>query len=150
MRSSSGIVVAALFVSLLSPRAAGETLALIEGRTVQGETYVSGGIALGERDALEQRRTDFSLWVATAAKKTGAYLAGVRVKIIDENGATVLDTALDGPWLLVNLKPGRYTADASFRQQTQRKTTTIRQGDHREMLFYFDFEVETLPPGAKG
>ena len=150
MRLSSRIFASVLAVSLLAPWTAGAALALSEGKTAQGEPYVSGGIALGEREALEQRRAAFSLWIATAAKKTGSYLADARVIVTDEAGKTVLDTKLDGPWLLVNLKPGRYTVEASLRKQTQRKTTTIHPGDHHEMLFYFDLEVETLPPGVKG
>lgn len=150
MRNSTRFVVSGLFVSMVALCGAGEAFALTEGKTVQGEPYVSGGVALGERDALERRRGEFSLWIATAAKKTGSYLADVRVRIIDQAGNTVLDTRLDGPWLLVNLKLGHYAAEASFRDQTQRKTTTIHQGDRHEMLFYFDLPVETLPPGAKG
>ena len=150
MRQSSRVFASVLAVSLLAPWAGGEALALSEGKTAQGEPYVSGGIALGEREALDKRRAAFSLWVATAAKKTGSYVADARVIVTDEAGKTVLDTRLDGPWLLVNLRLGRYTVQASLRNQTQRKTTTIHRGDRHEMLFYFDLEVETLPPGAKG
>lgn len=150
MRISIGFAASVLIAAMLAPWAAGKALAVTEGKTAQGEPYVSGGIALGEREALEQRRAAFSLWIATAAKKTGSYLADARVIVTDEAGKTVLDTKLDGPWLLVNLKLGRYTVQASLRNQTQRKTTTIHPGDHHEMLFYFDLEVEVLPPGVKG
>lgn len=129
---------------------AGAANAMTEAKTAQGEPYVSGGVALEEREALNARRADFSLWLATAAKKTGSYLADVRVKVADANGKTVLEAKLDGPWLLVNLQPGRYTVEASFRRQTLRKTTTIPKGGRRELLFYFDLEVETLPPDVKG
>ena len=98
---------------------------------------------------LAKRRADFSLWIATAVKKAGSYLSDVRIKISDAAGKSVLDTRLDGPWLLVDLKPGSYTVEASFRKQTQRKTTNISKGGHREMLFYFDLAVETLPSGTK-
>ena len=150
MRVSIAIITSVLTVSVLALSSAGQAVALTEAKTAQGEAYITGGIALDERDMLDKRRGDFSLWVATAAKKTGSYLADVHVKISGESGKTVLDTRLDGPWLLVNLKPGRYTVEASFREQTQRKVTTIDKGDHHEILFYFDLEVETLPPGAKG
>lgn len=139
-----------LFLTLTAPWAAHDAFAIQEGKTAQGEPYVSGGVAFGESAALDKRRADFSLWVVTAAKKTGSYLAEAQVKITDASGKTVLDTKLDGPWLLVDLKLGRYTVEASFGNQTQRKTTTIHKGDHHEMMFYFDVEVETLPKGEKG
>lgn len=150
MRISMAFTASAFLVSTFALLSAGVANAVIDGNTAQGEPYVSGGIALDERDALDARRADFSLWIATAAKKTGSYLADVRVKIADAAGKIVLDTKLDGPWLLVNLKPGRYTVDASFGKQALRKTTTIPKSGRREMLFYFDLQVETLPPGAKG
>lgn len=128
----------------------GNALAITEGKTAQGEPYVTGGVALGEREALDRRRGEYSLWVATAAKKTGSYLADVRVRITDEAGKVVLDAKLDGPWLLVRLKLGSYKVDAAFGKQALQKTTTIHKGDHHEMMFYFDHEVETLPRGTKG
>jgi hypothetical protein len=133
---------------LLAVLSAADALALTEGKTAQGLVYVSGGIALGERDALDAQRANYSLWVATAVKKTGSYLADVRIRISDAADKTVLDTKLDGPWLLVNLALGRYTVEASFRDQIQRKITTMHGGDRHEMLFYFDLAVETLPPDA--
>ena len=149
MRISRLIAPWMLGASLLAPWAAGNAFALSEGKTMQGEPYVSGGVALGEREALDARRADFSLWVATAAKKTGSYLADARVKISDQAGKPVLDALLDGPWLLVSLKPGRYSVEASFGGQTQSKLTDIRAGDHHEMLFYFELEVQTLPRDVK-
>ena len=150
MRVAAAFVASVFAMAMAAFPGAGTANAMTEAKTAQGEPYVSGGIALEERDALNARRADFSLWIAAAAKKTGSYLAEVRVRITDAAGKAVLDTKLDGPWLLVNLKPGRYAVEASFRQQTLRKTTTIPKNGRREMLFYFDLEVETLPPGANG
>lgn len=149
MRAICRVALFALFPLLSLPWMAREALALTEGKTAQGGPYVSGGIALGERAALERVREEHNLWIATAAKKTGAYLADVRVTITDEAGNTVLGTRLDGPWLLVKLKLGSYKVDARFGNQAQQKTTTIHPGDRHEMIFYFDHEVETLPKGAR-
>lgn len=149
MPVSIRVITSALHGSIFATLGAGSAFALTEGRIATGGTYVSGGIALEERAALDARRSGFSLWVVTAAKNTGSYLADVRVKVVDEAGRTLLDTTLDGPWLLIDLKRGRYAVEVSFRGQTRRKTTTIHEGDHHEMLFYFDLEVETLAPGEK-
>lgn len=149
MRRRAAPWVAWLAVLVLGTAAMQPAWALVEGRTAQGRPYVSGGVALGERDALDRQRAGHSLWVATAAKRSGAYLADVRVRIRDSAGATVLDTRLDGPWLLVTLGLGRYQVEASFGGHTQEKTTTIHAADHHEMLFYFDFDVEQLPKGVE-
>ena len=57
-----------LFVLAVGLGTARGAAALTEGKTAQGERFMSGRIALGEREALDKRRPDFSLWVVTAAK----------------------------------------------------------------------------------
>jgi hypothetical protein len=138
-----------LVVAVLGLLAEGTAHATTEGRTSQGEPYVSGGVGLGERDALNERSAGFSLSVTTAAKGAGAYLADVKVTITNDAGNTVLDTRLDGPSLLVNLKPGRYVVEAVFGEQTQRKSTTVHPGDHHEMLFHFELGGGALSAGPQ-
>lgn len=149
MRNPIRFIASATLVLLAALWAQTPALAASEGRTAQGEAYASGGIAAGEREAMDKRRANFNFWLVTAAKKTGSYLADAKVRITDAAGKTVLDTRLDGPWLLANLKLGKYKVEATVGKQTQSKATTIHQGDHHEMMFYFDVEVETLPKGAK-
>ncbi len=135
-----------LLAGIVTLGALGGATAMTAGDTAQGERFVSGGIATGERDALEQRRQeDFNLWVVTAAKGSGQFLAGVDVRITGPSGKPVLDTTLDGPWLLVDLEPGQYTVEASHDGQSVQKSTTIAAGDHREMNFYFDVKADVLP-----
>jgi len=143
------IMACAFVASMFAPFCSGEALALTEGKTAQRESYVSGGVGLSEREALDKRRPGFSLWVATAARASGAYLSDAHVKISDEAGKAVLDTKLPGPWVLVNLRPGRYAVDVSFGKQTERKTATIHSDDNRAMLFYFDVEAQSLPLRTK-
>jgi len=121
--------------------------AATEGFTAQGLPYVTGGISRGERETLGSRRGDFSLWVVTAAKKSGAFLADVQVRITDRSGKVVLDTRMDGPWLLVALGAGEYQVETRHDSQTRVKTTRIHSVDRHEMMFYFDVQAEVLPPG---
>ena len=149
MRYSTPLVGSALAAAAFALWTAGEAFAMTEGKTAQGLAYVSGGIALGGREALERRRSEFKLRMVTAANKTGSYLADARVSITGQTGATVLDTTLDGRWRLVDLKLGRYTVEASLREHSWRKSTTIHKGERREMLFYPDLEAPTLRRSAK-
>lgn len=123
--------------------------ALVEGRTAQGRAFVTGGIGEGEREALAPLRDDVSLRLTVAAKGSGAYLAGTRVRITDRRGATVLDTALDGPWLLVELEGGDYRVAATHRGQTIERRTTVAAGAPRGMVIYFDVDAERVPEGQK-
>lgn len=115
------------------------------GTTAAGIAYVSGGIGQGERLSLETEKNKYRFWLRTAAKKSGAYLSGVRVQIVDSQAkSSVLDHTMDGPWLFVALPPGHYEVTATYREnpdkplQTLKKTTSIGAKDHRQMILYFD------------
>lgn len=123
--------------------------ALDTGKTAQGWAYVSGGVGSDELHALHARRDQFSLWVVTAARPSGAYLADVRVQVIDAQHAVVFDQRLAGPWLFIELPPGRYEIQATHKSETQTKVTTIHPGDHHQVLFYFDVAAQVLPPASK-
>ncbi|MDH4192147.1 MAG: carboxypeptidase-like regulatory domain-containing protein [Betaproteobacteria bacterium] len=143
LRGFFAVLVASMLVSLGLRNAQAET----EGRAAGGEPYVSGGVGLEERETLSRRRQEYSLWIATAVKKSGNYLADAQVRITDSAGKLVLDTRLDGPWLLVGLQPGRYTATVSFGKQTLRKTTALGAGDHRQLMFHFDRAADDVSSG---
>lgn len=119
-----------------------------EGKTIQGEPFVSGGVSADERESLQKARTKYALFVQTAAK-AGPFLADVEVRITDKAGKPVLETKLDGPWLLVNLKLGEYKVTANYAGKTQEKWTNIHRGNNHEMVFYFDEKVDTLKKGEK-
>jgi hypothetical protein len=117
---------------------AGHAAGLAQGHTTQGERFASGGVGAGERAALGDRRDEFNFRMTTAAARTGAYLADVRVTILDEAGRLVLDVKLDGPWLFTQLKPGRYRVEATSGSEIRRRSTAIPEAGYREMFLYFD------------
>lgn len=94
---------------------------------------------------MQAQRDRYSLWVITAAKGSGAYLADVNVRITDAGKKQVLEHAMAGPWLLVDLPPGRYEVEASFRGERHSRATRIEAGDRHQIVFYFDVPAETLP-----
>ncbi len=136
-------------IGMLAILLAGPAASMSEGKTAQGEPYVSGGIGAGELEDLEKQRGRFSLRVLTAATGSGAYLADVLITITDAAGKTVLSTTADGPWLYVNLKLGDYKVTAIHKAQVKHQATKIHAGDRHEMFFYFDQPVERLPKGEK-
>jgi len=113
-----------------------------QGTTAQGYRYSSGGISDEEQTALRAQRQRFTLWIVTAASKTGAYLADVRVKVTDAERRVVFDGALDGPWLFVDLPAGPYLVEATLEGNRQHRVTTIHPGDHHEVYFYFNADAD--------
>ena len=139
--SRSFACIAVLLAVAAAPAAVAETT----GRTVLGGAYVSRGIGEGEITQLDAQRDRYSLWVITAAKVSGAYLADVRVRITDAKKALVLEHTMAGPWLLVDLPLGRYDVEASYQGKSLSRPTTIHAGDRHQMVFYFDVPAEVLP-----
>lgn len=106
---------------------------------------ISGGVGKSERDALQKQPEQYSFWLITAAKKTGAYLSGAWVTVHDSKDQSLLVSCnMDGPWLYLALPVGRYEVETVYREtpggieQRVKKITTIHTGDHHQMLVYFE------------
>jgi hypothetical protein len=143
--SDSVMRVAPVLATLALASAAFSATAMTTGQTARGGPFVSGGIGESEIVALDAQRDRYSLWVITAAKVSGAYLADVRVRIIDEKKAVVLEHTMAGPWMLVDLPLGRFTVEASYGGQSITRATTIHAGDRHQMVFHFDVAADVLP-----
>jgi hypothetical protein len=138
--------------------------ALQSGTSPTGVAYVSGGVGQDEQQSLQARRADYSFWLTTAVRGTGAHLSGVLVRIREAgSGLLVLDHRMDGPWLFAKLPVGRYEIEATLqdlrlgRIEVERGTTTIHPGDRHQLLLYFNTgeaigerEPGAVPPNPYG
>jgi len=137
--------------------AAPPALALEQGTSPAGVAYASGGSTYEELDAMRSEQQRYSFWLTTAARGSGAYLAGVKVRIADETGKRVLEHTMDGPWLFANLPLGRFEVEAfvlderTGRLEIQRGSVGIHAGDHHRMVLYFSTgdEVGEDSPGRQ-
>ncbi|GIL05742.1 MAG: hypothetical protein BroJett031_22620 [Betaproteobacteria bacterium] len=137
---------AVVFVFLVVAFAAGgPAFAEVRGRTATGHEYVTGGVTVSELRALSKEKNKYTLWITTAAQGSGAHLSDARVKIHDAKKNLVLETTMVGPWLFMSLPPGRYTIEATFKDQTQRETVRVDKGTTRQVLMYFESPAEVSP-----
>jgi hypothetical protein len=159
--SRSGRAGRALRVVLLSlPLIANFAYGTERGTSAAGVAYASGGASDEELEALRADRLKYSFWLTTAARRSGAHLAGVRVRISEaEGGQRVLEHVMAGPWLFADLPLGRYEVEAILldertgRLEIQRGTTHIHPGDRHQMVLYFSTGDEvaddrSAPPGT--
>jgi hypothetical protein len=138
---------------------AGSAHALARGTAPAGWSYVSGGVGEAEAAMLRTEGARYSFWLTTAAFGTGAYLAGIKVRIVDRaSGQVVLSHVMDGPWLFADLPDGRYAVEAvllemgSGRLEVQHGEVALRRGDRRRMVLYFhtgDSVLEARPKPAQ-
>lgn len=63
----------------------------------------NGGITIDERASAPKDGTRLEFFI-----KAGNFLSDIAVVISDENGSVVVNTTTDGPWLILDLNPGRY------------------------------------------
>ena len=52
---------------------------------------------------------------------------------------------MDGPYLLVDLQPGKYQLEAINEGETQKRTLTLAQGRPQRMVIYFRSDAEVSP-----
>ena len=89
-------------------------------KTANGIQYVNGGVGIEERASLH---SDFPLKLIFAEGKP--YISDVNVTIMNSSGKAVFETlANNGPWLFVNLPPGSYRVEATFKGVT--RDTSVR------------------------
>jgi hypothetical protein len=92
--------------------------------------YLSGGIGQDESTAMKSVEKQWPLSMEFAETRGGHadYLAGVDVVVRDASGRTALQATTDGPFMLAQLPPGRYTIEASLDGNTKRESVTIKDG----------------------
>jgi len=127
---------------------AGPALAITDGLTTQGLRFVTGGITDDERYALQSNSEPHGLKIVTVTRERGEYLADARVVIANANGQQLLDTRLDGPFLQVELDPGRYTIDVEFERQSMKREVAVASNASRELVVAFDADADAMPGAA--
>jgi len=125
---------------------------IVDGRTEGGMAFLSGGITVGDRVSMHAERERYSLWVATVAKPSGAYLADAKLRIVNlRDKAVVLEKTMDGPWLFAALPAGGYEVSATFRadgsdkDQTLTDRVTIPARGQRQVVLRFTSQARVDP-----
>lgn len=97
-------------------------------------TWRCGGVGDAEQTQFKAEAARHDMFV-TFASKTGAYIAGVDVKIHGAKGAQVLQARCNGPLMLIDVPgKGRYEIEATFQGKTQKKAVTV--GDKGSRLSF--------------
>lgn len=89
--------------------------------------WMSGGIGQDEVQAMKREapRWPLALSFALADKDKAIYTADVEVSIKNAAHYEIFKARSNGPFMLVRLKPGRYTLDASLNGHAQQRRISI-------------------------
>lgn len=125
--------------SLTAALAAAQTPDLPAAQVANGVRYITGGIGEGESAAFRRERARFPLAIEVYARDEGrdAFTAEADVTVRDATGHTVLQTMLDGPFLLAEVPPGRYAIEVTLLGVTQRQQATVRARRSARNVFVF-------------
>lgn len=128
---------------------AGTAHALEARRSPEGHWFIEGGVTHEERQAMVAARSGYRLWVLTAARGSGAWLADVEVTVRDVHGTLRYHGRIDGPWLMLDLPPGVYRLEAALAPGAAHQTQTVRVTAEalRQVFFYFDTGDEVADEG---
>ncbi|KAA1008932.1 carboxypeptidase regulatory-like domain-containing protein [Paraburkholderia panacisoli] len=106
----------------------------------QGDvSFVSGGVGLDESKALQQAQSQWPLSLRFTGPSS-EFLADVRVRVVDAHNSEVLNTTSRGPYMLVKVRPGRYTVHAQYKDQEQTKAVTIPAKGTAKSSFYWNMK----------
>jgi hypothetical protein len=128
---------------------------IVRSQTDAGHAFMSGGITVEDRQAMYAERDPYSLWVATVAKPSGAYLSDAKLRIVNVGDKSVaLERTMDGPWLFIALPAGTYEVTATFRaddadkDQTLSNRVSVAKSGQRQVVLRFASSAIVAPEMA--
>ncbi len=103
--------------------------------------YITGGIGEEEQQQFKAARSDYNTQMLFADRSTGAYLANVKVDIMDKSGNTIFSNISEGPYMYVDLPKGSYTVKASFEGTEHSRNITVGQNNSKNLHFLWDTAI---------
>jgi hypothetical protein len=99
--------------------------------------YISGGVGDDSAERMAAIGKEYNLKLTFAARD-GHYLADVAVLIKNAAGGNVLVATSEGPFLFVQLPPGKYQVTADYADKVLTRSTSVAASGRREMIFRWD------------
>lgn len=109
----------------------GNAQAQMQPMSPQGVPYVSGGVGLDEREAMQGMASQYNLKLEFALSE-GNYLGDVRVTL---RGPVSLDAVSEGPWFLVRVPPGTYSVTAESAGMAKTQSVTVGKDGQKTVVF---------------
>lgn len=132
---SSLIIGWALAVMAVQSAMAQSGASFIEKGAIDGVQYLSGGVGLEERAAIEGMAKDYNLKLVFALF-SGECLSNLMVGIKDAHGKLLLHTESNGPWFLANIPAGQYKITVSYGDEKKVRSVEVGKG-LRTVMFHW-------------
>lgn len=104
---------------------------VLEPKTYNQVTVVSGGIGLDESTAIKQMSKQYPLRIVLT-NPVGDYQVADSLQVM-QNGQVVADIPGAGPYILMNMPAGRYTLHANFAGRQMTRDVTVSSSGRKEV-----------------
>ena len=111
--------------ALATPALAQERMAMTEltPHRYNDVRVINGGVTLDEAAAVKRMASQYPLRVVISGRGGSYYIA--QTMTVLQGGRVVAEIPDAGPWLLMDLPPGRYTLQGQFDGLTMRRDVTV-------------------------
>lgn len=106
-------------------------------QTLNGTTYVNGGIGKEEKAAMRGMAGEYPLRITFSQRDSGELLANVPITIFDAQGKSVFELSDAGPMLFVKLPQGKYQVRAIFEGLSQVRQVELSGSTGRNLYFHW-------------
>ena len=105
----------------------------------EGLAFISGGVGEGESEAIlaEAKQWPLLLELSQLEQGRGVWIFGARIQILDAKQQSIFDASSDGPYMLINLKPGQYRIQATYQGALQTKTVEIMADQSKKLSIFW-------------
>lgn len=97
--------------------------------------FIEGGVGLDESDAItmESKNWPLLLEFSKTNVQKSEWVSNVFLVIKDARGSQVLAHQVDGPLILIGLKPGRYSAESNYDGLKMVTNFNVENGKHKKI-----------------
>lgn len=122
----------------LAPAAAQQKpLADIPVRKQSGITFVSGGMTAAERQEMQRIANKYPMQLVFTAEGQPPELKGVKIRVQDLRGDTLIEAVADGPLFYFNPPSGRWTMEAELNGEKVARTVDLIGRRYIVLEFHF-------------
>jgi hypothetical protein len=136
--SNVSIFLALACALALAPAAAQQKpLADIAVRKQSGIPFVSGGVTEAQRQELQRIANKYPMQLVFTAEGRPPELKGVKIKVRDLRGDTLIEAVSEGPLFYFNPPSGRWTMEAELDGETVTRTVDLVGRRYIVLEFHF-------------
>jgi hypothetical protein len=137
MNNVSILLALACALALAPAAAQQKPLADIPVRKQSGIPFVSGGVTEAERQEMQRIANKYPMQLVFTAEGQPPELKGVKIKVRDLRGDTLIEAVADGPLFYFNPPSGRWTMEAELNGETVARTVDLVGRRYIVLEFHF-------------